>query len=343
MAAAQNYAMYHLRDALIVRLRHEGNAVEMEQCEADTVIRMQLREAREEDRQAEAQAIVDALQLTFAEVALLQQKENLSLEQQRSLQRYFMQEFYGLEDVTLEDVLWDNNGRRRGEILNLEAQLFPGLAADWTVKALEKQAGWNQGVCPWDISGAELRRKLRGLLGFNELLERMQGGWEWTSFDLQPYAEKARSLAPQIKAVLHLTIDRMTDVQVVHQLLSQLGLKLEFRWSRAVEGHEGEKLKVFFLAGEAWRRLEAVLERRHERRPAREVSEGAGSPLPSNDSKLGGDPINRIPIDLKAWFVPESLADVQQMWETGQKEPEVMADLLRGVPPAVLQHLGLAS
>ncbi|HEY9908101.1 MAG TPA: plasmid replication protein, CyRepA1 family, partial [Thermosynechococcaceae cyanobacterium] len=202
MAAAQNYAMFHLRDALVVRLRHEGNTVEMESVESDAVIRMQLREAREENKQAEAQAIVDASALTFSEVALLQQKENLTLEQQRSLQRYFMQEFYGLEDLTLEDVLWDNEGRRRGELLNLEALLFSGLAIDWTVKALEKQAIWNQGVTPWDISGAELRRKLREMLGFPELLEQMRAGWEWTARDLQPYADRGRSLAGQIQAIL---------------------------------------------------------------------------------------------------------------------------------------------
>jgi hypothetical protein len=44
-----------------VRLKHEGNTVEMEECESDAVIRMQLREARETDKQAEAQAIVNAL------------------------------------------------------------------------------------------------------------------------------------------------------------------------------------------------------------------------------------------------------------------------------------------
>jgi hypothetical protein len=77
--------------------------------------------------------------LTFSEIALLQQKENLTLEQQRSLQRYFIQEFYGLEELTIDDVLWDNEGRRRGELLNLEALLFPGLAIDWTVKALRSR------------------------------------------------------------------------------------------------------------------------------------------------------------------------------------------------------------
>ena len=341
MAAQQNYAMYHLRDALVVRLRHEGNTVEIEEVESDSVIRLQLREAREADKQAEALAIVDAPQLQFSEVALLQQKENLTLEQQRSLQRYFMQEFYGLEELTLEDVLWDNEGRRRGELLNLEAQLFPGLAIDWTVKALEKQATWNQGVCPWDISGAELRRKLREMLGFNELLAQMQAGGEWTAIDLQPYADRARSLADKIQVILHFTIRaEISDTQIVHQLFSQLGLKFEFRWSRSIEGHEGKKLKVFHRVTEVWQKLWGVLERRQARRSPRETSEPDGSPQPFNDSKLGGYLINNIPADLGTWFAPESLADVQQMWEAA--DGRLRADLIKSVPETVLRHLGLA-
>ncbi|HEY9906124.1 MAG TPA: plasmid replication protein, CyRepA1 family, partial [Thermosynechococcaceae cyanobacterium] len=338
MAAAQNYAMYYLRDALIVRLRHEGNTVEMEQCESDAVIWMQLREAREEDRQAEAQAIVDAPALTFSEVALLQQKESLTLEQQRSLQRYFIQEFYGLEDVTIDDVLWDNEGRRRGELLNLEALLFPGLAIDWTVKALEKQATWNQGVTPWDISGAELRRKLREMLGFPELLERMQAGWEWTVFDLLPYAERARSLADKIQVILHFTIrDEMSDTQILHQLLSQLGLKFEFRWSRTVVGYEGTKLKVFHLLVEVWQRLWRVLERRQARRPVREESAAVGSPLPSNDSKLGGDPTSPDPPTLEEWLTPDCLADVRGWWAAATT-PEAQTELRQAIPEAVLRQ-----
>ena len=338
LSAQQNYAMYHLRDALIVRLRHEGNTVEMEQCESDAVIRMQLREAREEGRQAEAQAIVNAPALTFSEVALLQQKENLSLEQQRSIQRYFIQEFYGLEELTLEDVLWDNEGRRRGELLNLEALLFPGLAINWTVKALEKQATWNQGVTPWDISGAELRRKLRELLGFSELLERMQEGWEWTVFDLQPYADRARAMTPQIQAVLHFTIRaEMSDTQIVHQLLSQLGIKLEFRWSRSVPGHEGQKLKVFHLNGEVWQRLWSVLERRHHRRVPLDISNEGGSPLAFNDPKTGGDPVIEDSRTPAQWSDPACLADIRSWWAAATTS-EAQAELRQAIPEAVLRQ-----
>jgi hypothetical protein len=61
-----------------------------------------------------------------------------------------------------------------------------------------------------------------------------------------PYADRARSLAKQIQAILHFTIrDEMSDVQIIHQLLSQLGLK--FRVSvvtvnRRLRRHEAESV-----------------------------------------------------------------------------------------------------
>ena len=214
------------------------------------------------------------------------------------------------------------------------------MAINRTVRALEKQATWNQGITPWNISGAELRRKLRELLGFNELLERMQQDWEWTASALHPYAERARSLTDKIQAILHFTIrGSMSDTQIVHQLLSQLGLKFEFRWSRSIAGHEGTKLKVFHLVAEVWKRLWNVLERRHGRRPVQEES-GIGSPLASNDLNVECDPTPSSPPDLEAWFTPESLADVQQMWKLA--DGGMRADLTRGVPQAVLRHLDVA-
>ena len=105
-------------------------------------------------------------------------------------------------------------------------------------------------------------------------------------------------------------------------------------------GHEGQKLRVFHLEAEVWQRLWSVLERRQARRPMREKSEGVGSPPSSNNSKPGGDPTQSIPPDLETWFALESLMDVRQMWELGDRG--VRADLARGVLQVVLSPLGLA-
>jgi hypothetical protein len=65
--------------------------------------------------------------------------------------------------------------------------------------------------------------------------------------------------------------------------LHQLGLKTTFRWSRAVSGHEGEKLRVFSLEPEHWEKVKAIVDRRSKWREA-------GSPLGEEIITPGGDP-----------------------------------------------------
>jgi hypothetical protein len=216
------------------------------------------------------------------------------------------------------------------------------MAVERAVRALEKQASWNQGCCPWDVSGAELRRLLRAKIGLDELLEKMRAGWAWTKYDLAPYAQNARALIPQIKVALHFTIsDGMSDTQIIHQLLSQLGIKLApFRWSRSVAGHAGEKLKVYTLDQAHWATLWDILQRRKDRRdriqqqmPETKIS--SGSSLPFEDSTQGGDP-------LQNWFTPESLADVQATVAYAMSDPDLMELIRETIPIQALEHVGLA-
>ncbi|MDX2096943.1 MAG: hypothetical protein SFW36_04135, partial [Leptolyngbyaceae cyanobacterium bins.59] len=183
--------------------------------------------AKQEQQEVDAQAILSAEDLMYSELLMLEQKEGLGREESLAVAKFYFKEFYCLDSLTLEDVLWDNEGRRRGELLNLEVQLFPGVAIDRAARALEKQAAWNQGYCPWDISGSELRRWLRSKIGLDELIAKIRSGWQWCKYDLKPYADRARELAPQVKVALHYTITaQISDTQIIHQLLSQLGIKL---------------------------------------------------------------------------------------------------------------------
>ncbi|MEX0272550.1 plasmid replication protein, CyRepA1 family [Leptolyngbyaceae cyanobacterium UHCC 1019] len=268
ISADQNFAMYHLRNALLVRLQFEGNQVSVEDRTSDPAVKLLLATAKQEIREIDAETLVAIEDLTYTEVAALEQKEGLSSEESLAISRYYFKEFYALDSITVENVLWDNEGRRRAELLSLEAQLFPGLAIDRVARSLERQATWNQSYCPWDISNAELRRTIRSVIGIDELLAKLQAGWTWTQYDLEPYAAKARAFAKQIKVALHLTIsDKMSDTQVVHQLLAQLGVKVEQAcWSRSVAGHEGEKLRVYQLHQDHWICVWAVLQRRQAKR-----------------------------------------------------------------------------
>ncbi|WP_181357570.1 plasmid replication protein, CyRepA1 family [Stenomitos frigidus] len=342
LAAAQNYSMRCLREALLTRLRFEGNTLTIEDRGSDPALRALLAQTRAELQLLEAEALVTTETLTYTEVVALEQKESLSPEEHLAIAKWHLLDFYDLETLTVDDCLWDSNGRRRGELLGLEALLFPTVAFDRTARALEKQATWNQGFCPWDIAHAPLRRWLLVEIGIDKLLARLRDGWQWCRYDLKPYADRARALAAQVKVALHFTIrESMSDTQVIHQLLSQLGIKLTMCWSRSFVGYEGQKLRTYTLDTEHWGKLSAVLERREAKRQRLQAKlvEGdvVGSPVVFELVKDVGDP----PEDVVAWLLPAVLADVQNLVLQAGDDPEVLASLRRAIPEYVLRHLGV--
>lgn len=341
IAAEQNFAMYNLRDALLVRLMFEGNQVSVEDRESNPAVKSMLEIARQEQQEIDALAMLGAEDLTLSEILLLEQKEGLGREESLAAAKFYFKEFYCLDSLTLEDVLWDNEGRRRGELLNLEVQLFPGVAIDRTAKALEKQATWNQGYCPWDISGSELRRWLRTQIGIDELLAKIRSGWQWCKYDLKPYADRARELTRQIKVALHYTItEGMSDTQIIHQLLSQLGIKLMMNWSRSHPGYEGEKLRVYSLDITHWEQLWAILQRRQTKREALqrqrlEMPLEPGSPVVSKIETPTGDPTAKAASGMDSWSTEEAIEDVMRWIEASGCNCEVIAEIERTIPDSM--------
>lgn len=348
ITADQNFSMHHLRQALLVRLKFEGNGVTVEDWSSDAHLKVLLATARQEQQAVDAATLVRAADLTYSEILALEQKETMSPEESAAIAKFYLKDFYALEELTVEDVLWDQEGRRRRELLNLEAQLVPELAQERTAKGLEKQLSWQKGYCPWDVSGATLRQRVRSEVGLTELLQKLRSGWSWTKYDLAEYATKARRLAPLIKGLLHFTVNhQMSDTQVVHQLLSQLGIKLTQTWSRSVPGYEGEKLRLYRLELEHWQRVWAVLERRRQKRERLAQKEAFGSPSRVELEDWGGDPGRDLPAGVAAleaaifrgreavetllvsWDVGVRAEIIRQLWEQSE---ERMQELLAVVP-----------
>jgi len=270
ISADQNFSMSNLREALFVRLQYEGHNIQILESKSLSGVKDLLKKIKEEVTVAEAKKLLAAPDLTHAQIKILEAKRDadigLQSEELLAIEKYYLKDFYKLETLTLEDILWDLSGRRRGEILNLEYQLYPELAGSKSISSIDIQAKWSQSVCPWDISLCELRRWLRELLGLNDFLDANK---EWTRYDLKRYADKIRNYRDEIKQALKITpSEKISDVQLVHQLLSQLGIKIKFRWSRSMPGHEGEKIRVYSLDREHWDKLMSIIERRHTARKA---------------------------------------------------------------------------
>jgi hypothetical protein len=335
LAAEQNFSMLHLRDAVMVRLKHEGHQVTIEDRAFDPVARFLYRQAANEQKRLDAEEIAKADILSYIEVEALKQKESRSPEEERAIARFHICEFYAIDpdSLTPEFVLWDTGGRRRGEMLNLESLLYPDTGIEATAKGLEKQATWNQSVCPWDIAGTALRSKLRQFLGLGQFLDPER---EWTVDDCASVAEIARQHCRQIQDVLHFTpSEKISDAQIVHQLLSQLGLKVSSRW----KGTYGNgKHRVYRLDAQTWQQLTEILKRRQGRRLKFSEQETAkGSPLPLDIHKQTGDPNRISPEGIDKWLSPDSLADIRLMW-TQADTPELIEELRRIIPPEVLER-----
>lgn len=337
--AQQNRSMLTLRAALRVRLRQEGHSVEVVSAEPDAAMKLHLKETSKELKQFEAEAKANADELIYAEIKLLEAKEAPTPDEKLAIANFHLRDFYCLDVLTVEDVINDKDGRYRGELLNLESMLFPDTALDRTARVLEKQASWNQGLCPWDLPDTALRQAIRVKL---ELLKYVDLDRTWTKYDLAADADRARQMAGQIKTVLHLSITpKMSDVQIIHQLLSQMGLKVSFGWSRSIAGHEGEKLRVYRLDAGRYEQAIGILQRRQARREAQQPpSEAGGSPVPSITTANTGDPEPQAAQTDEGWASEASLTEVRGWLAAAEADPgnETVVKLLSIVPPDVIER-----
>jgi hypothetical protein len=152
---------------------------------------------------------------------------------------------------------------------------------------------------------------------------------------------------------LRITIDKMSDTQIVYQLLSQLGIKVEQHWSRSVATHEGEKLRVYQLDQEHWQSAWAVLEQRAAKRSERQRQQQiqadqtigelkAGSPPHFGDNQPGGDPGQDLDAKQAELLSDECLADLRAMIAMAGDDAALLAEIREMFPQAVLERVGLS-
>ncbi len=330
--AARNRSMLDLRTALLVRLRHEGNQVQLVKRERNQAIAIQIAQASKLVKVTDAQSLLDAANLTALEVEAMSQRDDLTPGDHAAIAKHWLCDFYAIapDDLDIDFVLADHDGQRRAALRGLEELLYPGVAADRAVKQLERQSDWNQGLVAWDITGAEIRRNLRIGIGLEQFLDPEK---TWTAKDLATVAAKAREWAAAIKAGLNLTIRAdMSDVQIVHQLLAQMGVKVAWAWKG--NSRSGDRHRVYRLDGDVWSANLDILERRRKRREDRALE--TGSPPPFNIQNRGGDPKLRPSPIPPEWRSPAVLADVRSMLGAAQT-PDERAELEKFIPIQVLE------
>ena len=282
--AERNRSMWNLRTALKVRLMHEGHQLEVVELEKDGQVRDLLRAAREELKAGHAIAVEAAANLTPAEAKALADIDGLDEAQRLALEKWNLAEFYCIpvDQVEGDLVLWDNEGRRRGQLLNLESFLHPDTAIAADVRSLDKQMKWGKGVTPWDLNNASLKRMVRDELRLDEYLEP---GKSWDSASLQGLKETALKFSAQIKAALNFSVkDDMPAAQILNQLLEQMGIECKGKQQRT----EGVRLRTYKVDDANWQVCNEVVDRRKARRERLDAENEPVTPPLSIVNQLGG-------------------------------------------------------
>jgi hypothetical protein len=262
--ASINASMWNLRANLLERLRYEGDRVEVVSLENHSFVKDALTSARDEVKKEYFSRVAEAKLLDKSELAALECQEFLKREDRWAIEKTHLADFYCVENVTPELVAFDNEGKRRRQILELEALLYGSqLSIKRDLDALNRQLKWGQGVLPFDLSCYELRRWAREVLG---LLPFLVPGKEWTDADLDPFGTRARACRQQVQLFFGFRIPDepkgATNIWIFRSLLYQLGVKTKARRKTR------QQLRSVSIDEEAWSALFPLLEHRQAKREA---------------------------------------------------------------------------
>ena len=312
----RNRGMGALRETLIALLRKEGKHVLIVQPHLSkseiSAIAIAVNDASERVKNRHCEAVAAAKSLTKAEAdAIAEQSEPLTPEQVLSLERFYIGEFYRLEDVSVDAVSFDRNGRTRSQIKALEAVLSPDLAEEITTKSIHQNP-----ENPQDWNPLTVKVWLLEQSGAAALIRQIAEGevTELTSSLIASIAEFIRSHATEFRIAFHFrNIAALSDQQIIGEILTRHGIKTKRRG-------KGDNLRYAVQATE----LEAILEVIHRRKKA------VTPPLDQGMNQRGATSLEPDP--WADWKSPEEREWLRKWWRIAQTDPE-QAQMLRSIIP----------
>jgi Domain of unknown function (DUF3854) len=277
----RNRGMRHLRETVTALLRQEGKRVEilkppMSQTAAKE-IEHQLKASRNAILLTHAKSIATAKALTELEAKSLEHKSRnhaLSLDELNALERFYIAQFYRLEQIQSEDVMADRQGRTRQEVRNLEMVLNGALAEAKSAGSIEQNP-----ETPQDWSKAVVQHQLLDMSGARQLISEIYSG---AVVELEP--EHVGSIASYLQshpqefqlAFGFSNIHKVSPMQAVTTVLNWCGIKRSVHRRRI----EGGVLRIYRIDQERLTFLQTLLAQRGEPDPALLVNHqirGAGS------------------------------------------------------------------
>jgi len=265
----RNFSMWNFRDCLHARLEMSGYDLEIVDTKADNDTKALMKEAIQAIKLEDAIATAKAVELNKSEAKALDDKlikTGLTPDEQLALEKHHISQWYALpsEDITTDDVLFDNKGKLRAGLQKLEYIFFPELATESDINKISKFAPPDSPATVWDFGHSQLQRKVLESIGFYEFLDFSFSGGVWTKDTeiIKAIGAKCREYIKDIKRSLKVDIgDKMTDVALIGVILKGLGLTTTTQRLRV----NGKRVRFTKLHSEHLSRIAVILARRAER------------------------------------------------------------------------------
>ena len=318
----RNRGMFQLRETLIALLKKEGKRVSICKPQISKVelseIGATVSRASSAVKTRHHEAVASAATIHKVEAkALSESSEPLTPDQVLSLEKFYIAEFYRLEEVAVSDVAFDRNGHTRSRMKALEAVLSPQLATETTARTInqnpENPQDWNPvavRACLLEQSGAAAL--IRGIAaGEVKIL---------TSEQVAPIAAFIRAHPTEFRIAFKFrNIANLSDQQIVGEILSRHGIKTKRRGNKNNLRYEVCKPELAALL--------AIIERRKI---------AITSPLDQEVNQRDAIAA-KAPQTLEDWLTPESLNEVRELWKLADC-PELQAALRQVIPIEVLEE-----
>lgn len=256
-------------------------------------------------------AVQSAQKRTPEEVARLERKEALTPTEELELERFYLEQFYRLEHISTDDILWDRDGKKRSQIRHLEQILNPALAVQTSTDSINQNPD-----TPQDWKKAAVQRDLLEKSGAANLIRRIWSGEvvELLTEEIEPIAEYLKTYALQFDIAFNFSrLNTVSNRQAIAVLLDWCGITRKSHRCRV----KGKVARRYFVEQGNLEKLKAIVGRRAQADPP---------PLETSICQGGG---SHHEADLK------TLEDIKSWWSTGG---EVREFVLQNFPDWLIRR-----
>lgn len=262
--ANSNAAMWNLREAVIARLKYEGNSLKIITVNSSPQFQRLTKKVRDKIQVAHYQAVANSRILSASEKEKLESQEIIAAEERLNLEKTQVAEWAAIQkEAEITPELVKIYSQLSGAISRYE-ELRYGLAVERDEKAIALQAKWKLGLFIPNIYTKEQERTIRERLGLLQWIDRLLRGETLTNDDLEPLAKLVWEHYKQVNLILGLSLNphspKHSNIYIFNQLIKQLGIPLE------TIRYRQNKAATVSLQKKRWRLIESILQRRKFRR-----------------------------------------------------------------------------